>query len=457
MSFAHSMIHKSRRRLVRIISFSVAIAVALAGGVIAASVTAGKYRTQLEYTYERGLSELSEHMSKIETILTKGIYTGTAAGATSLAMNLWSESGSAKACLAQIPTYGTDLNNTYKFLSQVGEYSLSLAKSLRSGKTVSEEEHQQLLTLAQHAKELSQMVDALCGEMSQSGSWKEEIASIVKQQEPREAANTLYTSLQNMEESLSDYPTLLYDGPFSEHILQAKPALLGNQPEITEAQARAKAARVLGVEAAALGDAAVTEKGTIPSYVYYTEGTTVAVTVQGGILNYFNIDRSMGNSALQYEDCVTVAADYLQQIHPGRFQESYYTVSEGICLINFAYVQDDVVCYPDLIKIGVALDNGQIVSYNAQGYIMNHQQRTIEIPTYSLAEAQAVLSPYLTVKKGGKAIIPLNTREPRLCYEFLCTGGEEQQDEILVYVNADTLEEEELLIVLKTDGGTLTI
>jgi hypothetical protein len=118
-------LRKSRRRTVRFFSFGVALVLALAGGIGATAVTAHRYRTQLEYTYERGLSELSEHLNKIETTLTKGIYAGTAAGATNLAMTLWSESGAAKSCLSQIPTYGTDLANTYKFLSQVGEYSLS--------------------------------------------------------------------------------------------------------------------------------------------------------------------------------------------------------------------------------------------------------------------------------------------------------------------------------------------
>ena len=52
-------------------------------------------------------------------------------------------------------------------------------------------------------------------------------------------------------------------------------------------------------------------------------------------------------------------------------------------------------------------------------------------------------------------MIPSNAREPLLCYEFLCDT--DQDDEILVYVNAHTLAEEELLILLKTDGGTLTL
>ncbi len=450
-----NFLRKSRRRTVRFFSFSIALIVALAGGIGATAVTAHRYRTQLEYTYERGLSELSEHLNKIETTLTKGIYAGTAAGATNLAMTLWSESGAAKSCLSQIPTYGTDLANTYKFLSQVGEYSLSLAKNLQRGQGITNEEHQTLVTLSSLSTTMSDSIDELCTKMEQSGGWKDQISQVVEQSDPSQAANTLFDGLKNIEETVSDYPTLLYDGPFSEHILQATPKLLESLSVVTEANARLKLAHSLNIEESLLGEATQMENGTIPSYVYNTNDLSAAVTRQGGHISYFNVLREIGETTLEYEECIPIAAAFLKGLGLGEFKESYYTVNEGICLINFAYLEGDVVCYTDLIKVGVALDNGDIVSYNAQGYIMNHTSRELPSPRYTVKDAKKVLSPYVTVSSGRMAIIPLNSRTEKLCYEFLCKGQEEE--ELLIYVNADTLEEESLLIVLKTDGGTLTI
>ena len=56
-------------------------------------------------------------------------------------------------------------------------------------------------------------------------------------------------------------------------------------------------------------------------------------------------------------------------------KESYYVINDGICTINYAYSQDGVTCYPDLVKVAVALDTGGVVEYNATGYIMNHTDR----------------------------------------------------------------------------------
>lgn len=455
MSVMQDFIFGSRRRMIRVISFSLALIVALIGGIIASVYTANQYRTRLGYTYERGLSELAEHMNKIETTLTKGIYTGTPAGAANLAMTLWSETGSAKACLSQIPSYGDDLTNTYKFLSQVGEYSLSLAKKLQKGGTVTEEEHETMVTLAKTAKTMSGQIDDLCTQMERENNWTAQMDAMFDESEENQGGSALSDGLKALEEATTDFPTLIYDGPFSEHILQSKPLLLEGQSDISQKQASSIAAGILDMETSQLGDAYHMENSTIPCYVFYPDQCSVAITTKGGFVNYFNKERDIGETKLQYAHCVKKAKEFLASMKMGDFKESYYTISEGVCLINFAYMENDVVCYTDLIKIGVAMDNGEVVSYNAQGYIMNHTSRSQEHPKYTVTQAQEMVSPYLTVKSSQTAIIPLNTREPQLCYEFLCTGKEDE--EILVYINANTLDEESILILLKTDGGTLTL
>ncbi|MBQ1183154.1 MAG: spore gernimation protein, partial [Clostridia bacterium] len=53
-----------------------------------------------------------------------------------------------------------------------------------------------------------------------------------------------------------------------------------------------------------------------------------------------------------------------------------------------------------------------------------------------------------------RCIIPTSGKTEKHCYEFDCIGVD--NEEILVYVNVENLEEERILLVLKTDGGTLT-
>ena len=58
------------------------------------------------------------------------------------------------------------------------------------------------------------------------------------------------------------------------------------------------------------------------------------------------------------------------------------------------------------------------------------------------------------MQSGALTLISLNSTQEILCYEFACKG--QNDEDILVYVNTDTLQEENILLLLKTDGGTLT-
>ena len=73
--------------------------------------------------------------------------------------------------------------------------------------------------------------------------------------------------------------------------------------------------------------------------------------------------------------------------------------------------------------------------------------------TLTKEEASEKVSKNLTIKETSIALIPTEYGREVRCYEFLCTA--ETNEEILVYINVLTGEEEEILILLKSDGGTL--
>ena len=99
------------------------------------------------------------------------------------------------------------------------------------------------------------------------------------------------------------------------------------------------------------------------------------------------------------------------------------------------------------------MDSGEVVLYEAGGYISNHKDRAFETPKYTEEQAQKLISPKLTVENIRLALIPTNSTEEKRCYEFNCESADGQN--ILVYINTATLKEEEILILLKSDGGIL--
>ena len=109
-----------------------------------------------------------------------------------------------------------------------------------------------------------------------------------------------------------------------------------------------------------------------------------------------------------------------------------------------------------MIKVSVALDNGEILSVDSRGYINNHKERKIKEPKKTKQEAKAVISNYLTVlKEARRAIIPTEGENEVETYEFVCRGS--NNDTVLVYINSNTLEEEQILILIESEDGILTI
>ena len=77
-----------------------------------------------------------------------------------------------------------------------------------------------------------------------------------------------------------------------------------------------------------------------------------------------------------------------------------------------------MLIYPDLIKVQVALDNGEIVGFEAQGFYIAHEEREIPKPKLSMEEARSRVSERLEIFKERLAIIPTNAKQEVLCYEF---------------------------------------
>lgn len=435
-----------RRTAVRCISFALATLAVLGGCILQKHTQANGYKTQLQYGYSRSLEELTATLSNIHIALEKGIYANTPTQMSSLSAQLLKEAGTAKTALSMLPPAGEELTVVNRFLSQVGDYALYLTQKTIAGNQPTAQERQSLQDLSAVAGSLSQSMEQIRLKFDTQGVWDADIDQSVVDE-------GFGDSMVELEGTLTDYPTLIYDGPFSDHMLTGTSKMLEAATQVTREQARQNAADALGIPAEQLLDDS-DEEGKMPSYGFATDNTVVSVTKQGGYVVYFRNYRTVGEPRLSYEQAVSKAKNYLNGEGQNTFEESYYFADEGICVVNFAHKEGATVCYPDLVKVGVALDTGEVVFYEGRGYIMNHYTRTIVTPKYTVEQAQQVLSPNLSVQGVKQAIIPSGGNEERLCYEFLCTGlgGEE----ILVYIRTDTLQEQQILILLKTDGGTLT-
>lgn len=135
-------------------------------------------------------------------------------------------------------------------------------------------------------------------------------------------------------------------------------------------------------------------------------------------------------------------------------KETYFTKLGNVVTINYAYEYEDIIAYPDLIKVKVSLSDGEILGMETHGYLNSHTSREFKEVSITLEEAKKRLSSDLEILDEGMAIIPTKWKTEILCYEF---KGKVEEREFLVYINTQTGEEEDILVILDTPGGTLTV
>ena len=167
-----------------------------------------------------------------------------------------------------------------------------------------------------------------------------------------------------------------------------------------------------------------------------------------------NYNRNVDAEVLTQEQANEKGKMFLNEKGYANMKETYYLKEGGIVTINYAYTQGDVTIYPDLIKVKVALDNGEILGIETTGYLNSHIERDIPEVKISKEEAKQNLNKELEIFSEGLAIIPTEFRTEIFCYEF---KGKVNNTDFLVYINAENGREEDILVIVDTPNGTLTM
>jgi germination protein YpeB len=277
----------------------------------------------------------------------------------------------------------------------------------------------------------------------------------------RAPQNPIEDNLTRVEKEMTTYPKLIYDGPFSEHLSDIKAKGIQGK-EINREEGEREIIRFLGsdrvgeINPLSRGEGVVTTYGyeVVPSGEEGDRRIYMEVSRKGGKVVWMMDSKVVENVSLTMPKALEKAQAFLEERGFENMVPSYSERYNGVGVFNFAYEQEDVLIYPDLIKVQVALDNGEIVGFEAQGFYIAHEEREIPKPKLSMEEARSRVSERLEIFKERLAIIPTNAKQEVLCYEF---KGTFQGDTFIIYINGDTGEEQEILKVIRTNTGDLTM
>ncbi len=446
------MSNTERRRYIRVISFLSFFSLLFGIATLVYARQADRYKLAVELSQQRAVNELCESLDSITVSLQKSIYSGTRDMLEDIGNDLCRQATVAKENLSTLTSENTETEEIFKFLSQVGDYTVALSQGDGKLLSISAEDKESLQALYEYSSALSKELTAILEDYDDGSVTFGDTLSTIDLDESQ-LPESFSSRMESTKQTVTDYPTLLYDGPFSDSILTKESRLLKSESEITKDEAKKIAAEIMGENVGSLREDEDVNSA-IELYCFSVGNLSVSITKRGGYVCNLTSEAYAGEVTISPEEAVERGKRYLDKIGYDDMTDSYYSVYDGICTVNYAYEDDDIIHYSDLIKVSISLETGEAVALDAQGYLMNHYDRNLPEINLEEKDSEDIISDSLSILSSRLALIPLETGKEALCYEYHCK--DKDSNEVLIYVNCETGKEQDIMLLLYQDGGILT-
>jgi len=402
------------------------------------------------------------YVNNVETLLAKSMISTTTQKTAITLQEAWRQATLAQTNLGQLPVSQPVLASTSKFLTQVGDLSLSLDNQNIKGKALSEEQYKTVERLYKYSVSLNKSLQELQNDLGTGRLKWGELANKGTKLFSKTSSKDMMKKIENLDTTFKDYPTLIYDGPFSDHMSTGEARGLTGEM-LTSEKAKEKVKKFIGEDRVEeITEAGKNDTGPIKTFSYNVkiknapedQGINIGVSQKGGHGGWMLYNRPVSEKKLDINQAKKAGKEFLEQKGYKNMEDTYYLTQDNIATINYAYNQDGVTMYPDLIKVKVALDNGEVVGIEAKTYLSNHTEREIPEPKITQEEAKQKINSKLQLHGSGLAYIPTDYKKELFCYEF---KGKMNDNDFIVYINALTGEEEDILIIVNTPNGVLTM
>lgn len=426
-----------------------------------------EFETALNNSYQRLFYDLKAHVDNVQVSLSKVMLADSKEQNVILLSQIMQQAYMAEEKLGQMPVSHSEIAKTEKFLNQVADYCFAMSENSLEGKPPNQEQRQALTDLQQYTEYLTKELSELHGKIMEGSLSINAIRRKKKQELNKANENMLNTRLIQLEEKMTSYPELIYDGPFSDQVMNIKPKGLGDK-KFSSDEAKKIAIEFLGqLGRKETSNGTMLEEGEqmdktarIPSYTFSFDSKNtevppiyIGVSKTGGNVVWLENVRNVTNPKLSMEEAQKKAGEFLSKVGYDNMEPNYSLKYDGIGLFNFAYKQGDVTIYTDLIKVKVALDNGEIVGIDAAQYLKSHHKRDLPEPNITQEEAGGRIKTNFDIENVRLAVIPRSGVEEVFCYEF---KGQYNGSDFIVYVDALTGQETKILKIIKDENGTLT-
>ena len=413
-----------------------------------------QWEINAENQYQRAFEEFTSHVGNMENAMSKTLVAGSFPLSNRLLTDIWRESNSSQTSMGQLPLTSMELSHIKMLLAKISTFSFNSAQNqLMKGNRFGDKEWNILKNFRDQIQIVQRHLTALREQFySNRARWLE-----VDRLGPVGATGLAGSRLNNnkvtkaflmLEDGLRRVPDVQFEGNNLGFI--PKPTgLTGKNISVREAKAITR--RFLGPDyrnSSIKYDRII--YGGFPSYMVTVNNRRqrnpaahLSISVKGGHIAWMLGNRNVRNARFNMNQAEQAAKSFLARNRYPAMETVSRERFANIVTVSLCPVRNQIIFYPELVKVQVAQDTGKIIGMDAVAFLTfsNPNAYNIPKPRFSEADIRRLLNPHLKLSKIRLAQVLDEMYNKVLCYEV---SGALDNNRYLIYYNADTGKEEKL-------------
>ncbi|MGI6226362.1 MAG: germination protein YpeB [Peptococcales bacterium] len=417
---------------------------------------------RVESQYQRSFHELVWNVETINSQLAQTLISSSSEQVMLSLTNLWRESFAASSNLGGLPIAMVELDKTDKLINDIANYSYYILKANNLEKQkLTEKEWEKIRDLYERSKTLRNELQSMEAAVLDRNLSFVEVETVVLRRGKDLPDNSIVDGFTTIENKIKAFPDLQFDEGV--HKIEPEPRPIAGE-SISEQKAVEIAKKFINAYDGPVTRAKMSfsAEGRIPIFGVeaFKEGedtpTYIEVTKKGGKVIQIYTERAIREANLDLNTAEEHARKFLKEQGLTNLDLVDVTTGTFTAIFTFVPTEKGVRLYSDMIKTQVALDTGQIISFDQTSYLSHHHQRSIETPKISEDQITDNMNPNFEVQQVSLAYVPSEFRENHevLCYEV---RGKIEEERFILFINAETGEDFRIVRLTKPREFEVTL
>ena len=404
--------------------------------------------TQLNNVYQKNLYDVVEGVNNAEIKLSKAISSNEKDYQKKMLAEVVKNAQMTESAISSLPITQNSLADSVKFINQLGGYSTTVMENLASEPRLSEKEKENLNKLHASLVEMKEKLSEYMQKMQ-----KGEVSITSENLKLQDDSNSFTVNLSMVKDVSVEYPTMIYDGPFSDstnsYVVRG---LKGeNVDKSTAYNSVVKCFK--NISSLEYSGEINSNFETINFDLKTTDDHNLFVQVSkigGHILTVSGYHEGEIKNDVSKEEGEKIALDFAKANGILSAKVVWSEVVGNEAYFNIAPFEKGMILYPDLVKVKIDLASGTVIGYDATSYFINHVERNLSGEFISSSKAKENVPEGFETGEGRLVVAPLDYGREVICFEF---ESEKDGETYYFYINAASGKLENILKVISTTDG----